>query len=57
MRYAIDATKLQKELGWEPKYTDFKAGLADTIKWYEANEAWWKPQKLATENKYKELGR
>lgn len=57
MRYAIDASKLQKELNWQPKYTDFKAGLADTIKWYTDNEAWWKPQKDETEAKYKELGR
>lgn len=57
MRYAIDSSRIRKELGWQPKYTDFKAGLADTIKWYQANEAWWKPQKEATEAKYKELGR
>lgn len=57
LRYAIDASKLHDELGWEPKYTDFKTGLADTIKWYQDNEAWWKPQKAQTEIKYKELGR
>jgi dTDP-glucose 4,6-dehydratase len=57
LRYAIDATKLKQELGWEPQYTDFKKGLQETIDWYKANEAWWRPQKEATEAKYKELGR
>lgn len=55
-RYAIDASKLKDELGWQPKYTDFREGLKATIEWYKENEAWWKPQKEATEAKYKEMG-
>ena len=57
LRYAIDASKLVNELGWQAKYTDFKEGLQNTIDWYTANESWWKPQKAETEEKYKELGR
>ena len=56
LRYAIDSTKLRTELGWKPEYSDFEAGLAATIQWYRENEAWWRPQKAATEAKYKELG-
>lgn len=56
MRYAIDSTKLRNELGWAPKFTDFESGLKDTIDWYTKNEAWWKPQKQATEEKYKKVG-
>lgn len=56
MRYAIDASRLREELGWEPKYTDFRDGLQATIDWYTANEAWWKPQKDETEAKYKAAG-
>lgn len=40
-RYAIDFTKLKTELGWEPE-VDFGGGLADTVKWYQDNEWWWK---------------
>ena len=39
MRYAIDATKLSTELGWNPSIT-FEAGLEQTVDWYLANEAW-----------------
>lgn len=56
MRYAIDARKLRDELGWQPKYTDFDAGLKQTIDWYKNNEAWWKPQKDETELKYQKAG-
>jgi dTDP-glucose 4,6-dehydratase len=57
LRYAIDSTKLRNELGWRPKFTDFEAGLKDTIAWYKDNENWWKPQKNETEQKYKGMGR
>ncbi len=56
LRYAIESQKLRTELGWEPAFANFEAGLADTIAWYRENEAWWRPQKAATEAKYKEQG-
>lgn len=43
-RYAIDSSKLQRELGWKPIYS-FTEGLEDTIDWYRKNEQWWKPLK------------
>lgn len=52
LRYAIDSTRLRQELGWVPAYADFEVGLASTIHWYKENEAWWRPQKAATEAKY-----
>jgi dTDP-glucose 4,6-dehydratase len=41
-RYAIDATKLERELGWTPKET-FESGLEKTVRWYLENKWWWKP--------------
>lgn len=57
LRYAIDSTKLREELGWAPRYENFRAGLEATVAWYQANESWWRPQKDATEAKYAQLGR
>ena len=55
-RYAIDWSKLRGELGWEPRYRDFGAGIESTIAWYRDNQAWWRPQKAATELKYAASG-
>ena len=41
-RYAIDASRIQGELGWEPAET-FESGIEKTVEWYLANEAWWRP--------------
>jgi dTDP-glucose 4,6-dehydratase len=38
-RYAIDCTKAERELGWQPQVS-FETGLAETIDWYKANAAW-----------------
>ncbi len=41
VRYAIDASKIERELGWAPEET-FETGLRKTVQWYLANETWWK---------------
>ena len=41
-RYAIDATKLENELGWRAQ-ENFESGLRKTVEWYLANESWWGP--------------
>lgn len=55
-RYAIDSSKLRRDLGWVPQHTDFSEGLAQTIDWYKKNETWWRPAKEATEAKYAKQG-
>ena len=52
LRYAIDASKLRNELGWEPQYTNFEEGLKATIDWYTNHREWWQDQKDAVEAKY-----
>lgn len=41
VRYAIDASKIQNELGWVPEET-FESGIRKTVEWYLANERWWR---------------
>ncbi len=41
-RYAIDAGKLERELGWRAR-EDFDSGIEKTVAWYLANEWWWRP--------------
>ncbi|MFL0415828.1 dTDP-glucose 4,6-dehydratase [Sphingomonas sp. 179-A 2A2 NHS] len=41
-RYAIDATRIEQELGWRPEET-FETGIEKTVRWYLDNEAWWRP--------------
>ena len=40
VRYAIDASKIQRELGWAPQET-FESGIRKTVQWYLDNQAWW----------------
>lgn len=60
MRYAMDSSKLRRQLGWAPKFTDtdtgMRDGLAETIAWYRDNEPWWRPLKDQVEAKYAENG-
>ncbi|CAH8238851.1 dTDP-glucose 4,6-dehydratase (fragment) [Vibrio aestuarianus] len=41
VRYAIDASKIEKELGWVPEES-FETGIRKTVEWYLNNENWWK---------------
>ena len=40
VRYAIDASKIERELGWVPEET-FETGLRKTVQWYLDNRQWW----------------
>jgi dTDP-glucose 4,6-dehydratase len=40
VRYAIDASKIERKLGWTPEET-FETGLRETVEWYLTNKEWW----------------
>jgi len=42
LRYAIDCSKIERQLGWRPSL-DFETGLSQTVDWYLANKEWWSP--------------
>lgn len=52
-RYAIDASKIKRELGWEPRFR-FNTAIKDTIQWYRDNEKWWRAIKSGEYLKYYE---
>lgn len=51
-RYAVDWSKINRELGWEPSVT-LEEGLQKTIDWYKNNQAWWKPIKAQAKEFFK----
>ena len=53
-RYAIDASKIKRELGWSPKHR-FEEAIKTTIQWYRDNESWWRSIKSGEYLKYYEL--
>ena len=54
-RYAVDWTKINKDLGWEPEHS-FSKWLKETVEWYKNNESWWRPLKDEAEATYKKTG-
>ena len=53
-RYALDSTKIRREIGWEPAHS-FAAALDRTIEWYRANEAWWQGVKSGEYRRFYDL--
>ena len=51
-KYAVDWKKINRELGWEPKF-DLDEWLKKTVEWYKDNDWWWKPLKSRAESIYK----
>ncbi len=56
LRYAIDSSRLRDEIGWRPRFGDFRAGLEATVQWYGEHRDWWQSAKAGTEARYAEHG-
>jgi dTDP-glucose 4,6-dehydratase len=54
-RYAVDWSKIDKELGWKPEF-GFDEWLEKTVDWYKKNEWWWRPLKEEAEKLYEKTG-
>ncbi len=55
VKYAVDWSKINRELGWEPKHS-FEDWLKQTVDWYKENESWWKPLADESESFYQSKG-
>lgn len=59
MRYAMDSSKLKRELNWQPQFTDnngMSEGLKQTIAWYDQHRDWWQDEKASVEAEYAKAG-
>ena len=52
-RYAINFSKIERELGWKPEVT-LEAGLQKTVEWFQGNESWWQRVKSGAYREYYE---
>ena len=57
LRYSNDSTKIRTQLGWTPRYGDFRAGLEATIEWYRGNDWWWGPRRRPPRRATRSSGR
>jgi dTDP-glucose 4,6-dehydratase len=56
LRYAIDSSKIRRDLGWKPSSLSFDEDLKATVEWYVANQDWWHHQKDFVEGEYAKRG-
>ena len=56
LRYAIDASKIERELGWKPQET-FETGMRKTVQWYLDNKWWWEPLRAKYQRERLGLGK